>query len=61
MRNRLNTEKLQWKWVFLPGNKPLEELYREYLHNTENIKKFCVSMGKSDSQIITIVVILKRI
>ncbi|MEY8336656.1 AAA family ATPase [Lachnospiraceae bacterium 62-35] len=53
MRNRLNTEKLQWKWVFLPGNKPLEELYREYLHNTENIKKFCDSMGKSDSQIIT--------
>ena len=53
MRNHLNTEKLQWKWVFLPGNKPLEELYREYLHNAENIKKFCDSMGKSDSQIIT--------
>lgn len=53
MREHLDVEKLRWRWVFLPGDKPLEELYREYLHKYENIVQFCTKIGKSESQIIT--------
>ena len=44
---------LNWKWLFLPGNKALEELYREYLHVPENLEKFCEIVGKEKKQIIT--------
>lgn len=53
MRERLDTSKLNWKWLFLPGNKALEELYREYLHVPENLEKFCEIVGKEKKQIIT--------
>lgn len=53
MRERLDTSKLNWKWLFLPGNKALEELFREYLHVPENIEKFCGVVGKEKQQIIT--------
>lgn len=53
MRERLDTSKLNWKWLFLPGNKALEELYREYLHVPENLEKFCEIVGKEKQQIIT--------
>ena len=53
MRERLDTSKLNWKWLFLPGNKALEELFREYLHVPENIEKFCEVVGKEKQQIIT--------
>lgn len=52
MRERLQVEGLHWKWVFLPGDKPLEELYREYLHNHENIIRFCTQIRKSEDTII---------
>ena len=53
MRERLDTSKLNWKWLFLPGSKALEELYREYLHVPENLEKFCEIVGKEKQQIIT--------
>ncbi len=53
MRERLNTKKLNWNWLFLPGNKPLEELYRDYLHSEINVDKFCNIMGRDKGQIIT--------
>ena len=53
MRNRLETSKLNWKWVFLPGSRALEELYREYLHEVKNVEKFCTILGKEKEQIIT--------
>ena len=53
MRNRLETSKLNWTWVFLPGSRALEELYREYLHEVKNVEKFCTILGKEKEQIIT--------
>lgn len=53
LRERLDTSKLNWKWIFLPGNKALEELYREYLHEESHIEKFCDTVGREKQQIIT--------
>lgn len=54
MRERLDTSKLNWKWLFLPGNKALEELFREYLHAPENIEKFCEVVGKEKQKGLTL-------
>lgn len=54
MRERLDTSKLHWKWTFLPGDKPLEELYREYLHDANNISSFCTYLAKAENDIVTI-------
>lgn len=53
MRDHLNTTTLNWRWLFLPGDKPLEELYRAYLHSETNVDKFCDIIGKEKGQIIT--------
>lgn len=53
MRDRLDTSKLNWKWIFLPGDKALEELYREYLHDESHIDKFCDRIGREKQQVIT--------
>ena len=53
MRERLDTSKLNWKWLFLPGDKALEETYREYLHTPGNIDVFCEKVGKEKQKVIT--------
>ena len=53
MRKRLNTNELHWKYIFLPGDMPLEELYRDFLHEPTSITKFCQYLGKPENYIIT--------
>lgn len=53
MRSRLDISKLQWNRVFLPGEKPLEMLYREYLHCDEHVDLFCQYISKDKDDIIT--------
>lgn len=53
MRKRLKTKELNWKWVFLPGEMPLEELYRDFLHQPESIAKFCECLGKPEDKVAT--------
>lgn len=53
MRKRLDTSELHWKRIFLPRDMPLEELYRNFLHNPKNIENFCKYLGKAENQIIT--------
>ena len=53
MRSRLDISKLQWDRVFLPGEKPLEMLYREYLHCDKHVASFCQYISKDKEDIIT--------
>lgn len=53
MRSRLDISKLQWNGVFLPGEKPLEVLYREYLHCDKHVNSFCQSISKDKDDILT--------
>lgn len=53
MRERLDTNELHWKYIFLPGDMPLEELYRNFLHESKGIKNFCKYLGKTENHIIT--------
>lgn len=40
MRNRLSKNSLNWGVCFLPGEKPLEVLFQDFLEQTEGIEKF---------------------
>ena len=53
MRSRLDISKLQWDRVFLPGEKPLEMLYREYLDCDKHVASFCQYISKDKDDIIT--------
>lgn len=53
LRERLDTSKLNWKWAFLPGNMPLEELYRNFLHDVSNISEFSTYFNRDQDTIIT--------
>jgi len=46
MKKRLNTQKLKWKYCFLPGEKALEEVLREYLHQGDNASRLCAHLEK---------------
>lgn len=54
MRTRLNTDGLQWKWCFLPGNTSPEEMFRVYLHDSDIISKLSSYLNKNENIIITI-------
>lgn len=53
MREALDKTQIEWKYVFLPGNKPLEELYRNFLHSPQNIDKLCSELGRELNEMIT--------
>lgn len=54
MRTRLNTDDLQWKWCFLPGDSATEETFRRFSHNSDIISKLSSYLNKNEDHIITI-------
>lgn len=52
MKTRLDARKLNWNFCFLPGEKPLEEVLREYLHQGKNIQSLCDYLGKDSGCVI---------
>ena len=54
MRTRLNTDELQWKWCFLPGDTATEETFRVYSHNPDIIPRLSSYLNKNEDHIITI-------
>lgn len=54
MRDRLKDDRLQWSYCFLPGNKPLEAVFRDYLHTPSNVSGLCNFLGKNEKSVITI-------
>lgn len=54
MRTRLNTDDLQWKWCFLPGDSATEEAFRRFSHNSDTISKLSSYLNKNEDHIITI-------
>lgn len=54
MRERINFESLNWNYCFLPGNKPVEEYFREYICQSDNLDKLCTKLKKDKSKIIVL-------
>lgn len=53
MRNTLeNTSKFNWKYCFLPGEHAVEEIFREYLRDPNNLDKLCDALGKEKDKVI---------
>lgn len=52
MRNTLDTSKLKWKHCFLPGEKAIEAVLRDYLHQDDNIGELCNYLSKDKSKVI---------
>lgn len=52
MRATLDTSKLKWKHCFLPGEKAIEEVFRDYMHNGDKIDKLCSFLGKDKGKTI---------
>lgn len=54
MRDTLNTEGFVWKYCFLPGDKAIEEFFRDCLHEPDNVDKLCDFLGKEKDKTIAI-------
>lgn len=54
MRECLASKDLNWQWCFLPGDKSLEDIYRDEMHKAENIEKICKYLGKEKDVVMAI-------
>lgn len=54
MRESLETSSLQWPFCFLPGNTQLEENFRKFIHNQDNLSKFCAQIEKDENFVVAI-------
>lgn len=52
MREQINSDKLNWKYCFLPGTEPLEEKFRKYLYVGDHLSRFCKHLGKDYGKIL---------
>lgn len=54
MRTTLDPSVLNWKYCFLPGEKAIEEVFREHLHQVQNIQNLCTYLGKDMRKVIAV-------
>lgn len=58
MRTCLDTDGLQWKWCYLPGDTAMEETFRGYSHNSDIVSKLSTCLNKNEDDIFTILSII---
>lgn len=51
MRDRLNSNALNWKYCFLPGSVSLEEMFRKFLYVGDHLTRFCSYLAKEQGKI----------
>ena len=54
LRTTLDTSKIKWKYCFLPGEKAVEELFRDYVHQNGAIDELCNYLGKDKGKMIAV-------
>lgn len=54
MRSTLGKNDFQWNYCFLPGEKQIEDVFRDYIKDGSNLSRFCSHLNMDEGHIITI-------
>ncbi|MBE7003282.1 MAG: hypothetical protein E7425_03225 [Ruminococcaceae bacterium] len=54
MRSSFDKNDFQWNYCFLPGEKQIEDVFRDYIKDGSNLSRFCLHLNMDENRIITI-------